>query len=75
MIEPDYKLSCSTIQLPSRSVTSDLNLTPQRLVAFLWQDAYPTREIPGSPPAGKLAYTQPFQILSSEGVSAFNAFW
>merc|ERR1719369_2596879 len=26
------------------------------------------QEIPGSPPAGKLAYTQPFQILSSEGV-------
>jgi len=26
------------------------------------------QEIPGSPPAGKLAYTQPFQILSAEGV-------
>ena len=27
------------------------------------------REVNGSPPAGQLAYTQPFQILSKEGVS------
>ena len=33
------------------------------------------REVEGNPPAGQLAYTQPFQILSKEGVRKFFFFF